>query len=104
MLTEAQERVFSLIPLGKDKSISREMLRVYTDMSDRKIRQIIHELRINGKVICSDSSCKGYWRPTKRKEVEDFIEQMESYGKQCFNAGKSAREYMKSHEDQLIGV
>ncbi len=104
MLTEAQERIYSLIPLGKDNAISRELLRAYTDMSDRKIRKIIHELRINGRVICSDSSCKGYWRPTKRKEVEEFIEQMESYGKQCINAGKSAREYMKAHEDQLIGV
>lgn len=104
MVTEAQERIFSLIPLGKENAISRESLKAYTDMSDRKIRQIIHELRISGKVICSDSSCKGYWRPTKRKEVEDFIEQMESYGKQCFNAGKSAREFMKAHEDQLKGV
>lgn len=104
MVTEAQVRILNIIPFGKENAISRELLKTYTDMSDRKIRQIIHELRISGQIICSDSGCKGYWRPTKRKEVEDFIEQMESYGKQCFLASKSARQYMLSHEDQLAGV
>lgn len=101
MLTEAQERLYNIIPYGKDQAISRERLVQLLGRCDRMIRYDIKELRMNGVVICSDTQHKGYWKPTKRSEVEDFIMQMESYGKQCFNASKSAREYMKNHEDQL---
>lgn len=101
MITELQERLLNIIPFGKDNAITRDKLANLIGYSDRKIRDNIHHLRMNGYVICSDSGHKGYWRPTKRSEVNDFIIQMESYGKQCFMASKSAREYMKNHEDQL---
>lgn len=101
MLTEAQERLYNIIPYGKDQAISRERLVQLLGKDDRKVRSDIKELRMQGFIICSDTKHKGYWKPTKRSEVEDFIMQMESYGKQCFNASKSAREYMKNHEDQL---
>lgn len=101
MITELQERLLSLIPHGKDNAISREQLVTLTNVSDRKVRKIVEELRAEGNIICSSTQTKGYWKPTKRSEVEEFIIQMNNYGKQCFNAAKSAREYMKNHEDQL---
>lgn len=101
MLSEAHERLWSIIPYGKKNAMTRSHLVVMLDMSDRKVRAMIHDLRAAGKVICSDTQGKGYWKPTKRQEVQDFIDQMDSYGKQCFNAAKSARKYMADHEDQL---
>lgn len=101
MITEAQERLLTLIPRGKENAISREQLSSMLDMPDRKVRKMIEELRVEGYVICSSTQHKGYWKPTKRSEVNEFIIQMNNYGKKCFNAAKSAREYMKNHEDQL---
>lgn len=99
--TESQERLLNLIPYGKENAVSREYLSYMLGKKDRMVRILIKELRIKGNIICSDSKSKGYWKPTKRSEVRDFITQMSHYGKQCFNAAKSAREYMKDHEDQL---
>ena len=101
LITEAQERLSNLIPYGKDKAVSRERLASLMGMNDRTVRNNIKNLRLSGEIICSDTSHRGYWKPTKRSEVEEFIEQMNSYGKQCFNAAKTAREYMENHEDQL---
>lgn len=101
LTTESLERLSNLIPYGKDNSVSREYLSLLTGWGDRELRRKIKELRMIGDVICSDTSHIGYWKPTKRSEVIEFIDQMESYGKQCFNAAKTAREYMKNHEDQL---
>lgn len=101
MITEAQERLYNLIPYGKANAISRDNLCKLMNCKDRALRKRIHELRLNGYVICTDTRHKGCWKPTKRSEVNDFIIQMQSYGKQCFSAAKSAKEYMKNHEDQL---
>lgn len=101
MTTEAQERLLALIPYGKNNAVSRDYLTFMINRSDRVVRSMIKNLRASGTIICSDTQYKGYWRPTKRSEVNEFIIQMNNYGKQCFNAAKTAREYMKNHEDQL---
>ncbi len=101
MLSEAHERLWNILPYGKKNAMTRSHLTTLMAISDRKVRQMIHDLRASGKVICSDTQGRGYWKPTKRSEVQDFIDQMNSYGKQCFNAAKSARKFMADHEDQL---
>lgn len=101
MLSESHERLLNILQYGKSNAITRQELIDLMNISDRKLRSMIHDLRTEGKVICSDAGGKGYWLPTKRSEVQDFIDQMSSYGRQCFNAAKSARKYMKDHEDQL---
>lgn len=101
MLSESHERLLNILQYGKANAMNRQQLSDLMNISDRKLRSMIHDLRTEGKVICSDAGGKGYWLPTKRSEVQDFIDQMDSYGKQCFNAAKSARKYMSDHEDQL---
>lgn len=101
MLSEAHERLWNIIPYGKKNAMTRSHLTVLMSISDRKVRTMIHDLREAGMVICSDTQGKGYWKPTKRSEVEEFIDQMNSYGRNCFAAAKSARKYMQDHEDQL---
>lgn len=103
LLTESHQRVNSIIPYGKDNSISREKLIELTGFADRKIRNIIEDLRKNGEVICSSSNQKGYWHPTKRKEVVEFMTETYKRARNLFVMARSAKQYLNSHEDQLEG-
>ena len=103
MLTEAHERIANLIPYGKDNAISRENLVTLTGFADRKIREIINDLRSNNIFICSTSGQKGYWKPTKRKELEDLAEELHDRGLSCLQTESNIRRYIKIHEDQLKG-
>ncbi len=101
MITEAQERLLNLLQFGKENAVTRDYLSFMLDRNDREIRRMIEELRQEGYIICSSTQHKGYWKPTKRSEVNEFIIQMDNYAKKCFKACQSAKEYMKNHEDQL---
>lgn len=101
-LTESDIRIYNLVPYGQSKSVSREYLTNMTGFSDRRVRRSIERLRVAGMIICSSSSVNGYWKPTKRSEVQQFIDEMDSRAKMCFTSIKAARRYMKVHEDQLM--
>lgn len=98
--TQAQELVLNAIPYGKDNAVTREKLCKKTHMDDRKVRDIIAELR-DFELICSKSGFDGYWRPTNREEVKDFLSENAKRIKSLFKMCRLAREYLKNHEDQL---
>ena len=98
--TQAQENVLKSIPYGKSNAIKREDLCKQTHMDDRKVRDIIAELR-DFELICSKSGFDGYWRPTNREEVKEFLNENTKRIKSLFKMCKLAREYLKNHEDQL---
>lgn len=100
LMTDAQERVLNAIPYGKENAVTREKLCKETHMDDRKVRDIISELR-DFELICSKSGFDGYWRPTNREEVKDFLSENTKRIKSLFKMCKLAREYLKNHEDQL---
>lgn len=100
LMTDAQERVLKSIPYGKANAITRKDLCDKTHMDDRKVRDIIAELR-DFELICSKSGFDGYWRPTNREEVKDFLSENTKRIKSLFKMCKLAREYLKNHEDQL---
>ena len=75
-MKEDMERVFNSIPKGKSKAISREQLSFLTGYSDRRNRAIIASLRREGRLICSDSKNKGYWRADSVTEAERYINEM----------------------------
>lgn len=62
------------IPRGKENAISREMLRTLTGCSDREIRKMIREARLNheGSFILSSSDVSGYWLSDNLTEVRAF--------------------------------
>ncbi len=101
-LTESDTRIYNLVPYGQGNAVSREYLTNMTGFSDRRVRRSIERLRVAGLLICSSSSFNGYWKPTKRAEVQQFIDEMDSRAKMCFTSIKAARNYMKIHEDQLM--
>lgn len=104
MLTEAHERVANLIPYGKEKAITRSELVTLTGFNDRKVRDIIADLRKNEIFICSTSGQKGYWKATKREELEDLANEFHDRGIDCLSTESKIRKYIRVHEDQLKGV
>lgn len=100
LMTDAQERVLKSIPLGKDNAVTREELCNELKMSDRKVREIISELR-QTELIMYDSGRAGYWKPTNREEVKAFLSQNIKRIKSLHRSCKLARQYLKNHEDQL---
>lgn len=69
------------IPRGKENAISREMLRTLTGCSDREIRKMIREARLNheGSFILSSSDVSGYWLSDNLTEVRAFL--LETYNR-----------------------
>lgn len=67
------------IPYGKENAISRAELRMLTGIDDRAIRLLIKEANKNaldnGYAILSSSSAKGYWKSTKRIEIDKYLKE-----------------------------
>ena len=75
-MKDDKEKVFNYIPFGKDNAITREQLSELTGYSDRRNRIIIATLRREGRLICSDSKNKGFWRADSVTEAERYIYEM----------------------------
>ena len=100
-LTKNQQLRYDLIPHGEDNAILREDLVSKTDMSDRKIRDLIAEVVELGFMVCSSTSHPGYWKPTKVSELVDLDKQTESYIKRLGKKRKAIKKYLSVHVDQL---
>ena len=70
MATGTIDWLYSEIPVGKDNAISRYDLRTKLGMSDRKMREVIHDAKVAGYLICSTS--RGYYIPD---DIEDIKHQ-----------------------------
>ena len=66
-------QIVNLIPKGKDHAVTRSALRFATDMSDRKVRQAIHDARVAGHLIVSTD--KGYYIPDDVRDLIKFYRQ-----------------------------
>lgn len=104
LMTESHERVANLIPYGKENAISRDELSLLTGFCDRKVRDIIADLRENEIFVCSTSSQRGYWMATKREELEDLANEYHDRGIDCLSKESKIRKYIRVHEDQLKGI
>lgn len=103
MLTESHERVMNLIPFGKEKAITRSELCALTGFKDRKVRDIIADLRDHEIFICSTSGQRGYWQATKREELEDLADEFHGRAMDILTTESKLRKYIRVHEDQLKG-
>lgn len=101
LITQTEEIIYALIPFAKKNAITRSELVELTSLPDRTVRKAVANLRENGFIICSSSQKKGYWKPTKKSEVEAFVNEMNSRAISCLKSAKFGREYMKTHENQL---
>ena len=63
--------------VGYKNAISRKRLlrsHLLSDASDRRLRMIIHQLRMDGELICSRGGIKGgYWMAENLDDVQSFL-------------------------------
>jgi len=88
------------IPVGRQNAISRQDLARLWQVSDRKMRDIVADMRskpdIDGTAILSTShSPSGYWRSRDLEEIKAFIHETEARAKSTFVALRGAREIVK---------
>lgn len=80
--------------IGEENAITKRELCRKARLGERGIRLYIRELRMEGMVICSTSSKKGYFVPKRANEVTRFIREMEKRGRECYAAASMARQWM----------
>jgi len=61
MTMSDKELVLNLIPNGKKNAIQKQSLMIRSGMNDRRLRQVIEDLRNDGEFICNDQDGKGYY-------------------------------------------
>ncbi|MCP1110330.1 hypothetical protein [Ohessyouella blattaphilus] len=89
-----------LLPLGKENAISTKALMQALQCSERELRAIVSRERQNGAIICS-AATGGYFKPSTRKELKDFCENLESQAITILRTLRSARKILKETEGQL---
>lgn len=86
--------IFDLLPIGAENAIPRRELMQRTGLTDRQLRKLIEQERIDGALILSTTeSGGGYFRhtPGDAEELRRYITSMESRAKATFYVLKAAR-------------
>jgi predicted HTH transcriptional regulator len=77
-LTAAQEQVISLIGTDKTNPTTRAQLKEMTGYSIREIKYILASLRKTYPICSQMQSPGGYWIATEKKDVVQFIHDLQS--------------------------
>lgn len=78
-MTTQQQRILDAIPYGSDKAVKASMLVWKTGLDDRTIRNEIHHMRLDGKLIASSTHHPyGYFIPLTAAEKEHYFNQIRS--------------------------
>ena len=90
------------IPIGREKAITREQLRLRWGCSDRIMRRAIADMRAedngDGYIIVSYSSGKGYYRTSDPDEIRHFIAEQSRRARNTFLPIKKARRVLRDME------
>lgn len=93
--------VASLLQEGRENAVGAEYLCLRLGLpSSRALRKEIERERREGALILSNMEKGGYYLPGSIEEVRDFKETMESRARSTFLSIRSARKYLKEHEEQ----
>lgn len=95
-----EQKVFDLIPVGRERAIARGTLVILSGIPDRELRDIIARLRREEPILNMQNGL-GYYRPSAedREEVERFIKQESSRAKAIFCALYGARKWLKGQKE-----
>ena len=78
--------------VGAAFAVSRQGLSAATGLSDRTVRQSIHELIVHRRVPVCSSPAGGYWIAATVQELEDAVRFIEAYGSECMERARCLRE------------
>ena len=79
MTKERQKECYDVILYGGDYDcpLTAKNLAYRLKTTERGVRDIVSELRINGYPVCSDS--KGYWAAASPKDMVDTVRRIKSH-------------------------
>ena len=78
--TEMKTRVLACLMHGKDLANTRQWISMHTGIHDRKVREIIEELRNEGHLICNLQDGNGYFLAETTEEI------LQQYKQDCNRA------------------
>lgn len=92
-------RIEDYIPEGRENAISRRELKAVTGLSDdRTVRSQVKAAnrRLEGKVILSSSSWKGYWISSDPDEIDAYLREQASRARTQAQNDDPARKLLAS--------
>lgn len=98
--------ILDFIPVGKENAVTRKYLINAMQLSDRKIRNLIHEARRDVPII-NTSNGVGYYIPDMKKasdveELKHYIAQEESRAKSIFWSLFAAKNMLRPKKDKQV--
>ena len=77
---DMKKRVLACLMHGKDLANTRQWISMHTGIHDRKVREIIEELRNDGHLICNLQDGNGYFLAETTEEI------LQQYKQDCNRA------------------
>lgn len=90
--------IADFIPRGKENAITRQNLCEITGLNDRAVRESISQARREIPIISLAN--KGYYIPTEKEDVEQWVKQEEHRAKSIFWSMAGAKKFLKGFEKQ----
>lgn len=72
-LTAEHQALYALIPEGREKALRINVLAAVMDVHERRVRQMIEDLTVNGCVICNLQNGSGYYKPNTDEDFEAML-------------------------------
>ncbi|MDY2627786.1 MAG: hypothetical protein SOW08_05640 [Lachnospiraceae bacterium] len=88
--------IFEMLPEGKTKAISKEILCAELNIDARTLRSYILRERQSGFVILSNTRTGGYYKPATESELDEYIQMQKS---QIFSRFRSIRSAQKMKQE-----
>lgn len=99
------DRVLSCLATGEQNAVTTEALIQRTGLDRRTVRRAIHDLRLQGVLICSRTNQGGgYWIAADTADLQRFVRSMDRRAKATFAAVRPARRIAKAGDDQTPGA
>lgn len=103
-MNEIQTRVMKHIGEGIKKSVSRKELSKACNLSDRRTRDVIFELRQIGVPIVSNTKKGGYYLPKTKYEAIDYVRSMKSRAKRTCESIEATKEWLKNRYQVRLDI
>ena len=89
--------ILQFIPIGKENAITRRELVDRTGLPDRTVRELISQAR-RKHPIANFQDGTGYYLPTEKSEVIEFLNQETHRARSIFWSIKGCRDWLKNHD------
>lgn len=98
---EKQSPIFDILPIGRERAISSELLAAVTGCkSVRELQKRIERERLAGAVILSDTHSGGYYRSNDPAELRRFVRTLNARARNTLRAAESAQIALNTIEGQ----